>query len=196
MKTLEGLDGDTLVDLAVYEESTVKAVKNKINSLLTTHKRKKFIEFLDTDQIKCEDYYNLPQRITPLKTSIGLSKHLYVEEGDMNDFERRVINEIANIDTVLFWHRNLERGKGFCISGFINHYPDFIIRMKNGKTVVVETKGDDRDNSDSMNKLTLGKAWASKAGGNYKYFMVFDKVQMEDTVNVAELIKRLKNIGE
>lgn len=195
MKTLEGLSGDTLVDLAMSETSTAKVVKDKINSLMAIHKQKKFEELLETNQVKCEDYYKLPQRIIPLKTSIGLSKHLYVEEGDMNDFERKVINEVSNIDTVLFWHRNLERGKGFFINGFINHYPDFIIRMKNGKTVIVETKGDDRDNSDSVNKLSMGRAWASKAGDNYKYFMVFDKVQMQNAVSVAELIKRLKNIG-
>lgn len=106
------------------------------------------------------------------------------------------INEIANIENVLFWHRNLERGKGFCINGFINHYPDFIVRMKNGMTIIIETKGDDRDNSDSIRKLALGKAWAAKVGNNYRYFMVFDRVNMPNAVTVAELINRLKNIGE
>lgn len=195
-KTLADLDGDALVDLSMYEASTAKAVKDKITGLLTSFKHKKFEELLDTDQIKCEENYPMPQRITPNKTSIGLSKHLYIEEGDMNDFERMVINEIANVDNVLFWHRNLERGKGFCINGFINHYPDFIVRMKNGMTIIVETKGDDRDNSDSIRKLALGKTWAHKAGNNYRYFMVFDKVNLPNTVTVAELINRLKNIGE
>lgn len=195
-KTLDGLDGDALIDLSMYEASTAKAVKDKISGLLTTFKQRKFDELLDTDQIKCDSNYNLPKRIVPTKTTIGLSKHLYIEEGDMNDFERRVINEIANVENVLFWHRNLERGKGFCINGFINHYPDFIVRMKNGMTIIVETKGDDRDNSDSIRKLALGKAWASKAGNNYRYFMVFDRVNMPNAVTVAELINRLKNIGE
>ncbi|MFV0587571.1 DEAD/DEAH box helicase [Bacteroides reticulotermitis] len=195
-KTLDGLDGDTLIDLSMYEASTAKAVKDKISGLLTAFKQRKFDEFLDTDQIKCENNYNLPKRIIPTRTVIGLSKHLYVEEGDMNDFERRVINEIANVENVLFWHRNLERGRGFCINGFINHYPDFIVHMKNGMTIIIETKGDDRDNSDSIRKLNLGKAWAGKAGNNYRYFMVFDRVNMPNAVTVAELINRLKNIGE
>lgn len=195
-KTFDGLDSDTLIDLSMYETSTAKAVKDKISGLLTAFKQRKFDELLDTDQIRCNNSYYLPQRITLVKTSIGLSKHLYVEEGDMNDFERRVINEIANVENVLFWHRNLERGKGFYINGFINHYPDFIIRMKNGMTIIVETKGDDRDNSDSIRKLALGKTWANKAGNNYRYFMVFDKVNLPNAVTVAELINRLKNIGE
>lgn len=195
-KTLEGLDGDALIDLSMYEASTAKAVKNKIAGLLTSFKQKKFNDMLDIDQIKCESNYSLPQRILPIKTSIGLSKHLYIEEGEMNDFERRVINEIANVDNVLFWHRNLERGKGFCINGFINHYPDFIIRMKNGMIIIVETKGDDRDNSDSIRKLALGKTWANKAGNSYRYFMVFDTAKLNDAITVAELINRLKSIGD
>lgn len=63
-------------------------------------------------------------------------------------------------------------------------------------TIIIETKGDDRDNSDSIRKLTLGKAWAAKAGNNYRYFMVLDRVNMPNAVTVAELINRLKNIGE
>ena len=59
-----------------------------------------------------------------------ISKNLYVEEGEMNDFEKKVIYDVANLDSVVFWHRNLERGKGFLLNGFINHYPDFIVKME------------------------------------------------------------------
>jgi 16S rRNA G966 N2-methylase RsmD len=60
--------------------------------------------------------------------------------------------------------------------GFINHYPDYIVLTKRHKVGVIETKGDDRDNSDSKTKLKLGQAWASKAGNDhFKYFMVFDR---------------------
>lgn len=59
----------------------------------------------------------------------------------MDGFEYRVISQIANLDNVKYWHRNLERGKGFYINGFINHYPDFIIKMKSGKILLIEVKG-------------------------------------------------------
>ena len=42
-----------------------------------------------------------------------------------------------------------------------------------GKLVLVEYKGDDRDNSDSERKLKLGRKWQDKSGDNYRYFMVF-----------------------
>ncbi len=93
-----------------------------------------------------------------------------------------------------FWHRNPERGKGFCIHGFINHYPDFIVRTRSGKTILVETKGDDRDNSDSRNKLELGKTWANKAGDNYRYFMVFDQKGLPDAYTLHDFIEIITNL--
>ena len=115
-------------------------------------------------------------------------------EGEMNDFEKKVIYDVANLDSVVFWHRNLERGKGFLLNGFINHYPDFIVKMKNGKIILIETKGDHLDGSDSLQKLRLGAKWASKAGDNYRYFMVFDSAKLDGAKTVAELIEILKDM--
>ena len=151
-------------------------------------------KWLDTGQIKCEPRYKLPETMTLRTISKGLSKGLYTEEGDMNDWEYKVINAVAALENVLFWHRNPERGVGFGISGYINHYPDFIVRLKSGMTVLLETKGDQLDNSDSRNKVELGTTWANKAGEQYRYFMVFDKQQMEGAITVGELLERLKEM--
>lgn len=191
---IQDFDTEQIADLANYHFQTVNAVKDKINSLLMNYREVKFKEWLDKGQIKCEPTYIFPQKITLKSVSGGLSKGLYSEEGDMNDFEYRVINAIANLDNVLFWHRNSERGIGFCINGFINHYPDFIVKLKSGFTIMVETKGDDRDNSDSRKKINLGCTWANKAGEMYRYFMVFDKIQVDGALNVTGLIDRLKDM--
>jgi hypothetical protein len=68
-----------------------------------------------------------------------LPKTLYQKEGRMNGFEEKIINEVANLPNIQFWTRNLEK-RGFRINGFINHYPDFIIQTKSGKTIILETK--------------------------------------------------------
>ncbi len=62
---------------------------------------------------------------------------------------------------------------------------------ESGITVLLETKGDDRDNSDSRSKIELGRTWANKAGEMYRYFMVFDKQQMDGAVTIKELLQRL-----
>lgn len=193
-KVIQDFDAKQISDLVNYQLQTIKTVKNKINSLLENYRERKFKEWLDTGQIKCEPTYVFPPKITLKTISRGLSQGLYSEEGDMNDFEYRVINAVVNLGNVLFWHRNSERGQGFCINGFINHYPDFIVKLKSGFIIVIETKGDDRDNSDSRKKISLGCTWANKAGEKYRYFMVFDKIQMEGALNVTELLNRLKEM--
>jgi len=108
----------------------------------------------------------------------------------MNGFEERVINEIANLNSIAFWTRNIEK-KGFCINGFLNHYPDFIIQTKGGKTLLLETKG---DHLDAEQKIRLGNLWASKAGNNYRYFMVYERrtvdgaYKLDDSINIIREI--------
>ena len=149
---------------------------------------------LDKGKIICFPQYKMPKSLTLSKKAIGLSKGLFTEEGDMNNFEYQVISDVANLDNVLFWHRNPERGQGFCINGFLNHYPDFIIRTQNNHIVLLETKGDDRDNSDSRKKLELGTLWANKAGDTYRYFMVFDKTELDGAYTKEKFLEILREL--
>ncbi|HIW97428.1 MAG TPA: DEAD/DEAH box helicase family protein [Candidatus Tidjanibacter gallistercoris] len=192
---IKDFDTEQIADLYTFELQTTAAIRSKIETLLCKHQKDVFHRWLDTGQIKCEARYKLPETMTLQSTSTGWVKGLYAEEGDMNDFEYRVINAVANLENVSFWHRNSDRRQtGFCINGFINHYPDFIVWLDNGITILLETKGDDRDNSDSRNKIELGAAWAGKAGNGYRYFMVFDKKRMDGAITVNELLERLKEM--
>ena len=125
------------------------------------------------------DNFRLPETIAPSANAPDIPKSLYRREGNIGNFEARVIGELAGVDSVVWWHRNLSKGSGFRINGFLNHYPDFILRTERGKIIVVETKGDDRDNSDSEKKLLLGKKWEAKAGDQYRYMMVFENNPIE-----------------
>lgn len=61
----------------------------------------------------------------------------------------------------------------FCINGYLNHYPDFMVMTKSGKVVMVETKGEHlTSNDDSRAKAELGKIWQAQAGAKYRYYMV------------------------
>lgn len=193
-EAIRDFDSEQIADLYTFEPQTTAAIRNKIGELLGKHQKEVFKKWLDTGQIKCEPRYELPETMTLRTLSKGLSKGLYTEEGDMNDWEYKVINAVAALENVLFWHRNPERGAGFGISGYINHYPDFIVRLKSGMTVLVETKGDQLDNSDSRNKVELGTTWANKAGEPYRYYMVFEKQRMDGAITVGELLERLKEM--
>jgi len=192
---IKDLNSEKLSELTHNESFYVNKIKEKIEQLTDIYAEKKFIEFLDKGIVICQDEFEFHKKISPKNTLAGITKNLYVEEGEMNDFERKVIYEISNLDSVVFWHRNLERGKGFLINGFINHYPDFIVKMKSGKIIIIETKGSHLDNTDSSQKIRLGEKWASKAGDKYRYFMVFDKeVKMEGAKTISQIIEILKDM--
>jgi len=193
VRILENFSDDQFKDFADHEYSYVRKIKDKINLLSAVAAEKTFRDFLDIDKLYLKPSYTLQPQITPSETGKDIAKSLYEKEGDMNGFEETVINEIANLQTILFWTRNIER-KGFCINGFINHYPDFIILTKSGKIILLETKGDDRDNSDSEMKIRLGAAWTNKAGGNFKYFMVFDKKEVSGAYKLDAFIKLMQQI--
>ena len=169
----------------------VRKIKQKINTLSAIHAHKTFIDDLDVDTILMQPSFTLPEIITPSANAQDIPKSLYSTEASMGLFEARVINEFANLETIQWWHRNLSRGKGFRINGFINHYPDFIVKTNSGKTIIIETKGDDRDNSDSELKLKLGKLWESKAGAKFKYMMVFDNNPIDGAERLADAISKL-----
>ena len=93
---------------------------------------------------------------------------------------------------IRWWHRNIAR-TGFAINGFINHYPDFIVRTRSGKIVIIEAKGDHLANEETLAKLHLGRAWQEQAGPGYRYFLVFqDKdISMTGAYPMSEFLKIL-----
>ena len=143
------------------------------------------------DRVFIRPTYAFPASIAPGETAKDITKSLYEKEGKINGFEERVINEVANLPTIAFWTRNPERGRGFRINGFLNHYPDFIIQTNSGKTLLVETKG---DHLDAELKIELGERWASAAGNQYRYFMVYDKRVVAGAYTLDGFLALLKNI--
>ena len=152
-----------------------QCVRDKIDALAREHKHSAFQSRLNANTILCEPFYELPSAIQPPNAITYIEKSLYTGEyDDMNGDELKVVQEIAAKDNVRWWHRIKDR-KGFCINGFINHYPDFMVMTDKGTLVMVEVKGAHLDGSDSQAKAELGRIWADNAGLKYKYFMVFLK---------------------
>ena len=189
-RILDDFKDEQFSDFANNEYTYTDKIKQKIRDLSEAFAEKKFKDFLDTDKVFIKPVFTLPNSISPGDTAKDITKSLYEKEGKMNDFEARVINEIANMQNIAFWTRNIER-KGFRINGFVNHYPDFIIQTKSGKTVLLETKG---DHLDAEQKIRLGNLWASKAGNNYRYFMVYDRRTVDGAYKLEDFINIIKEI--
>ena len=162
-RIVEAMNADLRADCLERDYAYVKLIKDKIQSLANEYAAKEFGNSLTTQKIKLRPSFSLPATIAPSENAPAISKSLYVTEGSVNNLESKVIRGVAELENIVWWHRNLERGKGFLLNGFLNHYPDFIVLTESKKIIVVETKGDDRDNSDSKDKLKLGKIWESQA---------------------------------
>lgn len=193
-RIVDAMTPEQLRDCLERDMAYVRKIKQKISSLADIHAQKVFTDLLDLDKVSVQPSFELPDAITPGSNASAIPKSLYVTEAAMGDFERRVINDIANLDSVQWWHRNLSRGKGFRINGFLNHYPDFLVKTKAGRLVVLETKGDDRDNSDSELKLKLGKLWEAKAGAGFRYMMLFDNNPVSGAERLSDALRKLAQL--
>lgn len=163
-------------------------IKQKINELAAKFIEDEFGKGLDQDKILLRSCYPLSDKITLSTAGKPLPKTLHEKEDSVNGFEESVINAVANMENVEFWTRNREK-KDFCINGFINHYPDFIIKTKLGKIVMLETKG---DHLDAEKKIKLGSLWASKAGNDYRYCLVYEHRKVDCAYTKDEFLTALK----
>ena len=192
-RAIDRLDADQIENMIDNIYLTRDAIKNKIELLLKDHRRKTFSKWLTTGRIKLKGHYSFFDKITLRDELVGIDKGLYAAEENVNGFEYDAIAAIAEHPNVLFWHRNRDRNE-FVINGFINHYPDFIVRMKSGVTLLIETKGDHLDNSESEEKRWLGNKWADLAGDEFKYFMVFQSKEVIGAITLKTLLQLLDEL--
>jgi type III restriction enzyme len=194
-RILKQLNPEQLQDILVRKWTYSDKIKARIRLHADTYAEGRFLDLIKIGKVTATPTWNFPELIVPGSLGSSIGNSLYEREGAMNNFETTVITDIASLPNIAFWHRNLGRGKGFSINGYkSNHYPDFIAVSKSGKVIIIETKGDDRDNSDSSAKCRLGNKWAELAGKGFSYFMVFDKKVIPDAFTVEkakELIRQL-----
>ncbi|MCR5237622.1 MAG: DEAD/DEAH box helicase family protein, partial [Lachnospiraceae bacterium] len=162
-----------LTDLEQNTELYADKIKKKVDALLAEHEAKMFRKWVEQDHVQCQPMYQMKESISPTTSISSIPKSLYEEEdGDLNDYEKKVVYELASLDNVKWWHRNISR-KGFAINGAVTAYPDLMVMLTDGKILMIETKGDHLDNPESKAKAATGSEWASQAGRLYKYYMVF-----------------------
>ena len=193
-KIVSTFDRERIREAVQHTGVYAKKIKNKIDAMLTAHAKHNFLAQIDSRKIFTKPSFKLPTAISPTRFQKTWDNSLYVAEEEVNNLEYRLASRLTALDNVLWWHRNRSK-KEFCLNGFINHYPDFIVRMKSGFVLLVEAKGDDRDNSDSKQKLELGKIWESKAGSDsFGYFMVFDSNTLDNALSLDDFITRIKEL--
>lgn len=194
-RVLSSLNPAQLQDILSRKDDYSRKIKERIKYHADRYAEERFNDLIKLSKINTEATWKFPEQIVPGNVGAAISKSLYEREGTMNGFETNVISAVSALQNIVFWHRNLSKGKGFNINGFkSNHYPDFILYTKAGRIILLETKGDDRDNSDSQSKCRLGNKWAELAGEKFNYFMVFERNQIEGAFTINKGIELLKEL--
>ena len=171
-RIVENMNSDELAAMEKNLHGYAMKIRAKIERFLDEYRIKRFKHLLETGTVECLPSFRLSREINPGRPFGALDKSLYAEEQEVNGFELKVIEKVASLPNVKWWHRNMERTE-FYINGYLNHYPDFMVMTNSGKIVMIETKGEHlTSNDDSRTKAELGKIWQAHAGAKYRYYMV------------------------
>ena len=188
-RVLESFDDAAFNHMLNNSTPYAAKIKAAIQNHADTYVHKEFLSKVDSDKIIVKPTYTFKKQKPYSAKGKSIAKGLYEPEENFNNFEAEVVNELANLDNVEFWTRNKERAD-FCINGFINHYPDFIIKTKKGKIVLLETKG---DHLDAAKKIELGNLWASKAGNEYRYCLVYEDRNVEGAYTKEKFLSQMRS---
>lgn len=195
-RVIENMNSDELAAMEKNIYGFAKKIKDKIEKMLDDYRKERFKHLLETGKIVCLPSYQLKKEINPIDTFALLGKSLYTSEQAMNSFERSVIQKVSSLPNVKWWHRNIDRLE-FCINGFLNHFPDFIVYTNSGNIVMIETKGEFlTSNDDSRDKAELGKLWQAHAGNKFRYYMVSaDTIASNpDAINLDKFLEIMKEL--
>jgi type III restriction enzyme len=194
-RIVESRNIEELENINSKQDEYAQKIKKHIQILAEEYAEKKFYELIDKDKIYLKPNFALPTHTTN-KENTAIKKCLFEKAPTMTTLESQFISDIASLENVVFWHKFTNRGKeGFCINAcFTNHYPDFLIVTKNNKYILAETKGDVWHNKENVTKSKMGRKWASLAGRDYKYFMIFETLDIADCYNLNNIKNLIKDL--
>lgn len=193
-KILARLSAGQLDEVLEQQHAYVESIKQRVRSEMLTFSRRRFKQWIDLNKVDTRPSYQLPLEIAPRqKAPVAAENSLYVREEKGNGLEERMSEFLSDCENVRWWHRN-SSGRGFVLNGPINHYPDFVLKLRSGLIILLETKGGDRDNSDSTAKIELGKYWERCAGRDFRYLMVFQHSPLEGAYSWADACELLRSL--
>lgn len=187
---LEQNRDDVSIQLLISKKYILKrAILQKLKSMIATSKKYSFDKLLETKKFTLNDenvVEFLPNSYEPNPDSRSgeFKKHHYnyVDKFDSYKEEYAVAKYIDSLDEVTTWVRNIAKDhqNGFWLqTSNGKFYPDFIIKLENGKTVVAEYKGEYlKSNDDSKEKEIVGNLWASQSE-ELEFLMLYKEDYME-----------------
>ncbi|MCV6606718.1 MAG: DEAD/DEAH box helicase family protein [Campylobacterales bacterium] len=170
---------DLKVNIYYLTETIAKKIRNLEKELIT----KKYHSLLDDSdvwEVDSKSVFSFSDNEYPVSKIDDrgdyFKKHYYKVVDKLNDEEFEFAKYIDSLDEVEFWVRNIERNPQYAFwlqTSTDKFYPDFVIQLTNGKTIVAEYKGDHlRSSNDTKEKEKIGKVWAGLSEDT-EFVMVF-----------------------
>lgn len=181
-RAINNLSNDDLDSFIDNSSLFAETISRGINNLANEYKHREFLRLRSRNEIILKLRYMFPKSIQTTSPLTTYDKSLYyAEDGQLNSFERKMVETLAYSSNIVWWHRVQDRKPDeFYINGFINHYPDFLALTESSNILAIETKGEMIKNPEQERKLELGNIWASAAGDSFKYFMIFESSPFDE----------------
>ena len=158
-----------------------RAILQKLTKIVSNFKITSFDKLLevsrfsvDTNNMVTFTSDNYHPNIDSRSSEFNKHKYKYIDKLDSKE-EYEVAKYIDKLKEVATWIKNIVKNpqESFWLQTAIGKfYPDFIIRLANGKTVVAEYKGEHLKNDDTKRKEEIGEFWASQSA-EYEFLMLY-----------------------
>lgn len=158
-------------DLYIYRIKLKKAIIQKIKDTNQRNKTKQFSSLFEKFdfEVSPDIQFTFNKQQYPTSNidsrSAEFEKHYYPNRiqmlGKKEEYEcAKYIDKLEGLET---WIRNIDRRPDYSFwlqTSTDKFYPDFILKLTNGKILVIEYKGEDRvTNDDSKEKKKVGEVW-------------------------------------
>jgi len=197
VSTLMTARGFTLEELAANRFRLRDAVVQKIGSLRKQMAKAEYERLLlpgcETPiEVSPEKCFTYPLPEYPAQKfydgSPPFPKHYYEKPADMNSEEVACAVVIDTLPEVEFWVRNLERDPRVAFwlqTPTDKFYPDFVAKLKDGRFLVVEYKGEQfKTTEDTLEKDSIGQLWEARSNG-LCLFRLVTKETMQQKIHEA-----------
>lgn len=181
-----------LSQLVVDKYKLKAAIENKIRAFRLEARKRAFQQLLSLDgetklivsPERCFQYPGeYPVGVNCYNGSYQFKKHYYDIVGGFDGKdggeEEQCAIFIDQMPEVEYWVRNLDQREHDSFYLQLHNrkcYPDFVAKLKDGRTLVVEYKGADRySNDDSKEKRIVGEFWAKNSNGQCLFVMTNGK---------------------
>jgi len=166
----------TVEELSLNRFRLKERIQEEIQIIIDAYAKENFNKLLSKGEIDTKSAFYTPEQTIAISrlSPEHYQKHLFERASYMNGEETDLAMRLDILENIEWWNRNREK-EDFYLQGWRSgkFYPDFIIKTKSGKYIVVEYKGGDRlSNDDTSYKDELGKLWEKVNEGKNKFYLV------------------------